>query len=174
MQRWLPADVQGVSESGAERGVLEGWSLPRGQVGMQRHGPEQSHGGWMRSCIKQLFFPREHWWKPRRTRALFILKARVAWTPPVQHPRAQPGSGLCFGAHLEMRGNLEGQSRAWRWLWRSCARAVSWSPAGGAAGAVTRSGWDGTGVWSCPWGGTMSTAPRCPGVGVTSGHSEHK
>lgn len=71
---------------------------------MQRQGPEQKRW-WVDekffSCIKQLFFPHEPWWKPWRIRAL-CLSSQPEWCGhPLslcQHPRAQPGGqGFALG-----------------------------------------------------------------------------
>lgn len=52
------------------------------------------------SCIKQLFFPLEPRWKPRRTRALCwsCQPQRSGHVPsPASVPTASTRSGLCFG-----------------------------------------------------------------------------
>ena len=93
---------------------------------MQRQGPEQKRW-WVDEkflgCIKQLFFPREPWWKPWRIWAL-CLSSQLEWCghllSPRQHPRTRRGcsawrSGVCFGGCFVLRvlrADPEGQTRA--------------------------------------------------------------
>lgn len=86
---------------------------------MQRQGPEQKRW-WVDekflSCIKQLFFPCEPWWKPWRIRALCSF-SQPEWCGHLLSPRSSRRSGVCFWGCFVLRvprADLEGQTHAQR------------------------------------------------------------
>lgn len=81
-----PRAHKAVQRAEHQKSSRAGACPPRGgQVRLRRQGPEQQRW-WVDEkflgCIKQLFFPREPWWKPWRIQALCFLPAGDIDCPP--------------------------------------------------------------------------------------------